>query len=303
MRDSQILLIVKNAIYQFKKLFPKEEPYIKVQCLRFKRKNEYNGSEKSSWRSIKQIHDGELVSIIEGKDSYEIQTESVKSLTKERKVNIEMSHGRARIRDLSKIEKISHGITNNKIIEFVGEIKDFELGPTELSKMLIVKETKCEDVKVTEMEDFRMSTEIIMNELKEETHFIHLKTDAAKMSVSDQTVLTIKPLENKVLISDSCIEFNDSDIVKILNELKTESKPSDEFNKIFNSRYSTKELIQRYIDVQKKLNKLRGRIDMYTKPDDLKWNESVKSKGFILAIEDLVHFWWDLNEKDDERFD
>jgi hypothetical protein len=305
--DERLLFIYHNALREFKKLYPNESPYVKIQCLRHRR---YISSktETPSWRTIKQITSkGELLKVTEVNDDIQVIKTRIITNTQEKKMSVIYDNDKKSIRDMTKIEKKNHGISVTKPVIITNPVdsNDKFIRPNELSRKVITVEKTSEIKKFNYFdvldEEVTLGSEILTDELVEETHFIHIRNLKNEAVLTDDSIKTVEKLNKKVLLSENKFDFNNSDIVTILNDLKKSDKEDSEiekakFNKIFNSNYSTKELLQRYIDVQKKLNILRSKLTYYTTDKDLNWDGSIKVKGFILAIEDLVKYWWNQRE-------
>jgi CRISPR/Cas system-associated protein Cas5 (RAMP superfamily) len=306
--ESLIIHLARRSIEKFKELFPDEEPFIKILCLRDRRLISEYKSGKRNWRKIEVI--GSDADVITLNDPVVEKTQKIKTVTrdffkKNENVTNQVTRGKNTKRRAIN-ERSKHIINvNEPDLTYIERVSEKEVYVDDLSIML--------------------QTEIHTTELNSRYDFISLNKESLSLETFDtnleanQSVLiksTSTLSEALCEVKKTLLEFNSNadklrekniecdSMRKALKTLElsiqthtdSEQKVMERVRKVLNTTETSFELAEKYVKLQEKLNLLKKNIKKYTSPEELHWDDLVKEKGYILAIQDLIHFWWDLSE-------
>jgi hypothetical protein len=296
--DSLILYLAKKSIEKFKELFPDEEPFVKIVCLRDKRLSQEYKSGKRSWRKIDVTGvNSDVIDIVENPT----QTKAMRrTITRDF-----YQDGSLVTNNISRGSKTKRTATEEKTGRIV-MVKEPDL-------TFVERETEVE-IDINQI-DIMVQSEINTTQLDARYDYIWLDRTEIKLETIDSSIengdgVLIKECSgiseayssllkavsvHKTLISklDESEKIR-SQLLKSCEEVEQKLKPGPNFSKIqqvLKTTESAEELADKYLKLQEKLNILKKTIRRYTIPEELQWSSLVKEHGFIMSIPHLIHFW------------
>jgi hypothetical protein len=327
--DSMILYLARESIKKFKELFPSEEPFLKIICLRDRRLVESFKSGNPSWRKLEITQGGETKSIILNDPSEDVAI--VKTHSKEFKKE-----------GINKTESINRGSRSNRRARHETTGKVIKTSEPDLT---YTERVETREVPINEV-DVLMQSEIICDPLDTRLDYIHVSKHSFNI---DEISCSLKPLEGVFIQSVSTLGeafsrlestinnykslvssidankeqlgHDESTILGLRAQVKTLSHTVIEGKMMIESLQMSKdklseskidiskiqqrlgttnsaeELANKYVMLQEKLNVIKKSLNKYTKVDELGWTNLIKQHGFILAIPYLVDFWYDQAEQ------
>lgn len=293
-----ILFLAHEAIQKFKKMFPDEEPFIKITCLRDRRLIEEMKSGKSDWRKLDIIENGEVKKQEDlPKARVKIKKKKVKKLVvfdssgTEVPNNVRQSHSKRNHTGVDQHGN-SHKISQE---EYVISVKD-------------------EEYEIPENQiDVYAQAEIVTDPCETRLDFISIDNWCNLYgNISESVDTTLPPMETLVSNFETTREGLMKYSQKILNrksvETETETKEDKELlRKAANMKIDPNVALKKYMDIQEKLNKIKRQLKPFTDVEELKWSELTNKHGFICAIPHLVRFWYemspDYNPENEFEFD
>jgi hypothetical protein len=307
--DSLILYLAKKSIEKFKELFPDEEPFIKIVCLRDKRLTQEYKSGLRSWRKMDIT--GEKADIVNISET-PTQVKAIK-----RSVNRDFYQSGSIVTNT-----LSRGVRSKKTAteEKTGRvvmIKDPDL-------TFIERQTEVEiDInQITVMAQSEVNT----SSCDARYDYIWLDKTELKLETIDSSIesgdgVLVRGANNVSEAYSSLLKAVNSHKELISNLVKTEgdkqallrtcedmelkiAKPSPSISRIqrvLNTTETAEELSDKYLKLQEKLNMMKKQLRRYTVPEELQWESLVKKHVFIMSIPHLVHFWYGLTN--DEQID
>jgi len=295
--DRFLLFLVKRSIREFKEFFPNEEPFIKIICLRDKRLQTEIKADNISWRSTKiydsnsittNLHDNKLKLTIEKKE-IEKSEEFIKTTITKKVQDKESIKGET---------KIETKVTLNKIPSKYNRRSNTD---TNKIKERIIKKTITNHEEVIEETPMNIQVEIVKDNLEHRGHFIQFNKTKTLLEINDSTVDTINKIKNSLIVQGDNFRLNEESIDSIISNIKQDelNECRDIIKSNINEPKTVREIVLSYINTQRKLNELKSRLTRFTYGFD-QWDFLVKSKGFILSIDDLVRFWWRMCQDDDD---
>jgi hypothetical protein len=329
--DDFLLYLVHSSIGKFKDRYPDEEPYIKIQCLRT-----IGRSDKDfNWRETKYTSFRHNKTEIEFDDRKEITT-----IKEEKKVKMTTTK-RVKRRQGESDEVVSRraiqtsGTTIEDVVETrtkVIEVKHsedmhvaIEIIDDELDNQIhaIRIDTKYEKIQ----KDAIMSLEphqdkvIIYNESKqivEDENYLMKTLNASLSSERKMSDLSERLTENENKFIEMKNQFENLDIlIKENSDLKTELKKYrdlkdlessvsliDKINKSFGKNIPVFEIIEKYYELQVKLNKLKKSLEFYIRPLSQRFKDeyykTVQDNGTLLSALYLIKHYHDICDSDDD---
>jgi hypothetical protein len=305
--DSLILYLAKKSIEKFKELFPDEEPFIKILCLRDKKLISEYKSGKRSWRKIEVT--GENADVVDIKGPVVEKRKITTTRTRE------FFEGGENVTNRVGRGKNTRRTAMNTKSKHIVDVREPDLTYVD---RFIEKEVAVDDLSIM------LQTEINTNECNNRYDYISIDRSYANIETVDtgleigqsvfidttkslsesfnkvkQTIIEFKSkmadLGNKTTECESLKQSLNELELKVMGRAEVENKTMERVRKILNTTESSVEIAEKYVKLQEKLNQLKKQLSKYTTPDELNWSKTVKEKGFVLAIQDLVHFWWDLS--------
>jgi hypothetical protein len=290
--DKFLLYLIKRSISQFKELFPEEEPYIKVICMRDKRLTKDRIDKNESWRStiVKNYDDVELL-----KDDDKIKLRTLKRTKLIHEEKIKITNVTEDVNSVSSTQSIK---TDKENVRYERPRLTKQMkkdGLKSYRRERITEEHEETYEKTIDIAPLNIQVEIIKDDPAYKGHFIKCKTTEHNLSITDTSVDSIKPLSNIVVCQNQEFFPTEEQLSKLieqttLDELKECSMMIKEN---FKRDMTVKEVMLKYIENQKRLNNLQSQIQKYTY-GFRDWEKIKAEKGFVLSLVDLVHFWWNL---------
>jgi hypothetical protein len=326
--DDFLLFLVHSAIDKFKKRYPGEEPFIKIQCLRTKGR----ADKDFNWRETKYTSFKHNKTEIEYDERESIFTE--KRVQKIKQTTNKRVKRRANESDdvVQRRALLTSGVTHENIIE---------------------ERTKLVEVKTSE--EMHVAIEIIDDELDNNIHAI--KIDTKFEQIQKDAILSMEPHQDKIIMYNENKKIIDDDnyIMNVLSNSQTlekvnqelqislndtkenvtkaerklkqvhdleeknialtklvesqkESTNSELLNKIkknFSREISVSEVIEKYIEIQMKLNKLKQNLEIYIKPLSKRFKDEyykyVQDNGTLLSTIYLIKHYHDICESDEDE--
>lgn len=330
-----ILYLARESIKKFKELFPDEEPFLKIICLRDKKLVESHKSDNPSWRRLEITQGGEKKSIVLDNPSEDVAI--IKTHTKEFKKE-----------GVNKTENINRGLRSNRRAKHETTGRIIKTSDPDLT---YTERIETREVPINEI-DILMQSEVICDPLDTRLDYIHISRhtfDVDEISCSlnplegvfiksastlgeafsklESTVEDYKSLVNKLEANVEVTAVNESTILGLRAQVKTlshtviegkmmietlqQSKEKLSESKIdikkiqqrLGTTSSAEELASKYVVLQEKLNSVKKSLNKYTMVEELEWSKLIKQHGFILAIPHLVDFWYDQVEQSPELDD
>jgi hypothetical protein len=306
--ESLIVYLAKKSIAKFKELFPNEEPFIKIICLRDKRLSEEYKSGKRSWRKLEITGKNES-DVVELKGPVTEKIQKIK--TKTRKF---FQHGSNITDKISRGKNTKLRATNVKTKEIVN-VNEPDVTFTE---SVIERDVFVDDLSVM------LQAEVHTQDCEHRYDYIQVGRQCLTVDVIDtnlpigQSVVVkssdnlsellslarvalqsfednVKNLDNRTKECNLLRENLQILESKLSSRSESDEKKMERIHKVLNTTETSVEIAEKYVKLQEKLNILKKSTRKYTVPEELEWPKLIKEKGFILALVDLVHFWWDLS--------
>jgi hypothetical protein len=309
--DSLILYLARKSIDQFKLLFPDEEPFIKIICLRDKRLQAEYKSGRRSWRKIDIIGTS-------GKEEIElVGTPRINTqlINTEKKVfhrdgeNVTSQINRKKGKSIHAINE-STGKKERVYKELTYTTKStMKEIPTEELNVMVQSEIHTDDL--DSRYDF---IQVGHQEMyKTDTIDAHFKTKGLIIPHCEHIVEMVSSI-SEVLPR---IEADSRDTELLINKMRELKKTLREHQqriqeieikpnsnpKVFQTDVGVEEMSAKYILLQEKLKKVKDSIKKYTEPEELHWDDLVKKQGFVLSLIDLVKFWHTESDMYNDEYD
>jgi hypothetical protein len=316
--DDFLLYLYHSAVAKFRSKYPNEEPFIKIQCLRRLGRADAN----HNWRETKYI------SYKHNKTEIELNKET--PFIEKKYKNVERTTTKKIKRKHNDTDEIvlrrstqATGVSYDNIISVETkrvEIKESEDMDVDVEIIDDVLDKEIHFIKVnTKFERFEQDS-ILSLEPHHDKVIIHNKTSDDETYISDilKKSLTseeeIKQLKDNVSITKQTLLEEQQKMSKILDEINEKRtykvnedenvKLSDKIKKAFSENIPIATIVDKYIELQTKLNKLKKLVDPYVKPlgPTFKQNyyKSLKDNGFLLSTVFLIKHYHDICDSDEE---
>jgi hypothetical protein len=318
-----LLSLVHNSIDQFKNLFPNEDPFIKIICMRDRRLMAELKSNNKEWRSVKLMNNkNDVIDLVKLDETHKFKR-ITKEVATEKKYKV--------LIDEDKLEtKISIPFTKKDLKSKGNDVvmkRNRKWGNKIIETREVIEKITTHEIEDINNDIMAVQVEIMVEDLQNRSSFITSHVIQSQLVITQKFVDTVDEIKNMIVVKGKDFQLTEDNVEKLINDclkIKEELKDSTtqvesfmvdncaqtiisevkkedhiesvqaKLKKYLKTDKTVDEIVDSYIEIQRKLNVLRKNIHKYTEDYELEWKEKLKEKGFILALEDLVHYYWDL---------
>jgi hypothetical protein len=300
--------LAKKSIEKFKEMFPDEEPFIKIVCLRDKRLIQEYKSGKRHWRKVDiSGQQPDIVEILESPTQKKAIRRTIKRDFYQNGsiVSNTISRGKKTTRVATEEKTGRVVMVRDPDLTFVERETEIEI---DINQVDIMVQSEINTVLCDARYDYiwldktEMRLETIDSSIESGNGVFIKNGDGVSEAYSSLLKAVADHREIIEQLDESKKER--SELLKTCEELELKIRPSsvmEKIQKVLNTTETAEELADKYLKLQEKLNLMKKQLKKYTIPDELQWSSIVKEHGFIMSIPHLVHFWYDLSN--DEPFD